>query len=224
MTLDDDLQHPPEAIPKLLAALEPGVDLVYGTPVRQQHSWWRNLAAVSYKSVLRHTSGWRAASRVTDFRAFRTNLRDSFAEYAAPGAAFDALLAWTTSAIAYVDVEHAPRRVGRSNYRVGMLMEYAATMATTYSVRPLRLVMTGGVLTTLVGFVLTIVVLVKEIVSDNHVPGLALVLAVVIFLAGLQLAAIGVVGEYVARAHQRLLAKPTYLVRTTVGAEHELTG
>ncbi len=217
VTLDDDLQHPPEAIPALLDALGPGVDLVYGTPRRQQHSRWRNAAAVGSKSLLRVFGGWHAAERVTDFRAFRTHLRDGFAGFSAPSVSFDALLAWTTQSIAYVPVEHHPRRVGVSNYRLSSLSEYAATMATSFSVRPLRLATFAGALCAIGGTASLIGLAIASAANGDRLLGPGFVVALIVMFAGLQLLAIGVLGEYVGRVHLRLVAKPTYVVRSTVG-------
>jgi undecaprenyl-phosphate 4-deoxy-4-formamido-L-arabinose transferase len=217
VTIDDDLQHPPESIPMLLDALRPGCDLVYGTPLRQQHSRWRNATAVASKSILRVLGGWGAADRVTDFRAFRTRLRDGFADFSAPSVSFDALLAWTTQSIAYVPVEHHPRRVGASNYRLSSLSEYAATMATTFSLRPLRLATFAGGLCAFGGAAGMVGLAIRDAVTGDALLGPGFVVALIVFFAGLQLLAVGVLGEYVGRAHQRLIAKPTYVVRSTVG-------
>ncbi len=218
VTLDDDLQHPPESIPALIRALTPEVDLVYGTPVRQQHSWWRNVASVGSKSLMSWLCGWGQAGRITDFRAFRTVLRLGFAGYNAPDVTFDALLASTTTSIAQVPVEHAQREVGHSNYRLATLARYGVTMATGYSVRPLRLIVLLGGLILAGGVVSVGGVLIADAAAGHRLltPGLAVALSVL--FGGLELSAIGVVGEYVGRGHVQMLAKPTYLVRGVVGA------
>jgi hypothetical protein len=221
VTLDDDLQHPPEAIPALLDALTPEVDLVYGTPMHQQHSRWRNIASVGSKSMMTLLCGWGDAGRVTDFRAFRTTLREGFADYNAPEVTFDALLASTTQSIVKVPVEHAPRKVGQSNYRVATLMSYGATMATGYSVRPLRLIALFGAVLLAVGMASTSSVLLVDAATGHRLLAPGLVVALGFMFAGLELSAIGVVGEYVGRGHLQMLAKPTYLVRAEVGSRDD---
>ena len=216
VTLDDDLQHPPEAIPELLDAMVPGVDLVYGSPVHQRHGWWRDAASVGSKRLMTVFGGWGDARVVTDFRAFRAALRAGFASYQAPAVTFDALLASTTQSIVSVPVEHAPRRVGRSNYGLPRLMSYAATMATGYSVRPLRLIALFGAILSIGGVVGLSAVLVVDAATHHREIALGLVVALMVLFGGLQLFAIGVVGEYVGRGHLQMLAKPTYLVRTEV--------
>jgi glycosyl transferase family 2 len=221
VTLDDDLQHPPEAIPTLLDALEPGIDLVYGAPTHQQHSWWRNAGSVGSKSLMTLLCGWREVGRVTDFRAFRTTLREGFARYDAPAVSFDALLASTTQSITSVSIEHAPRRAGRSNYRLATLASYGTAMATSYSARPLRLITLVGSLLLAGGAVSMPSVLIVTAATGHRLVSVGFVVALTVFFAGIQLLAIGVVGEYVGRVHFRSLAKPTYLVRTEVSSSND---
>src|SRR6478752_2714625 len=84
VTMDDDLQHPPEEIPKLLAVLAQGFDVVYGTPKEQQHGFLRVLASRITRLALSMAIGWELAKNVSAFRVFRTRLRDAFAEYQSP--------------------------------------------------------------------------------------------------------------------------------------------
>ena len=93
-TLDDDLQNPPEELPRLLAALGPDLDVVYGTPERQRHGFWRVVASRTTRWVLAESMGQEAARRVSAFRVLRTRLRDAFADYTGPFVSLDALLTW----------------------------------------------------------------------------------------------------------------------------------
>jgi undecaprenyl-phosphate 4-deoxy-4-formamido-L-arabinose transferase len=217
VTLDDDLQHPPESIPTLLAALDEddGCDLVYGVPAQLHHSRWRNAATVAAKEVLETAFGWPDATGITDFRAFRASLREGFANFNAPTVVFDALLAWSTTSIKRVPVQHAPRAVGHSNYRLSSLLDYAALSVTAVSIRPLRLVTATGVLTLVAGLLSITGVLIYQLATGEAALTLALLLCVLISLAGMQILAVGVVGEYIARSHQRLLDKSTYVIRRT---------
>ncbi len=217
VTLDDDLQHPPEAIPALVAALDDDspCDLVYGAPIQLRHSRFRNVSTTSSKALLERLAGWPGASSVSDFRAFRARLRDDFADYEAPTVVFDALLAWTTTSVKQVPYEHAPRAVGESNYNLSSLVGYAIEMATAFSVRPLRMIAAVGALCLGAGIVAGGTVIASEIIAARHIVTAAFVLTVMLALAGAQLLALGVVGEYVGRSQLRLLDKPTYLIRRT---------
>src|SRR5579864_3453121 len=114
VTMDDDLQHPPEEIPKLLAALGEEVDVVYGTPLAESHGLLRVAASRATKLVLEGAMGAAIARRVSAFRAFRTELRHAFEQYGNPYVSIDVLLTWATTRFAAVPVRHEPRRSGRS--------------------------------------------------------------------------------------------------------------
>src|SRR5262249_22574280 len=132
VTMDDDLQHPPEEIPKLLAALDRGFDVVYGTPARMPHSLLRNASSWITKLVLEKAMGAETARRVSAFRAFRTELRRAFESYRSPFVSIDVLLTWGTRRFTAVEVEHRPRTVGRSHYTLRALITHALTVATGF--------------------------------------------------------------------------------------------
>lgn len=125
VTLDDDLQHPPEEIPRLLEALSEHVDVVYGRPRALVHSPLRNAMSAAFKSI---SSRLLSAPRVADvsaFRAFRRELRAAFADYTGPPTSLDALLACATERFEAVSCEHVPRLHGRSGYDVSRLVRHA---------------------------------------------------------------------------------------------------
>ncbi|MFT3882731.1 MAG: glycosyltransferase family 2 protein [Gemmatales bacterium] len=139
VTMDDDLQHPPEEMPKLLEALTDQVDVVYGTPKKEQHSFWRNKASVATKMALQSAMGSSIARQVSAYRVFRTHLRDAFADYSNPHVFLDALLAQSTKRFAALPVRHEPRSLGKSNYTFGKLVRHAINMITGFSQAPHRL-------------------------------------------------------------------------------------
>ena len=112
VTMDDDLQHPPEEICKLLSKLDEGYDAVYGVPRQEQHGLLRNLASQMTKLALQNAMGAETARRVSAFRAFRTQVRDGFANYQGSFVSLDVLLTWTTTRFSSVIVRHEPRRFG----------------------------------------------------------------------------------------------------------------
>ena len=107
VTMDDDLQHPPEEIPLLLAELAKGHDVVYGYPAKERHGLWRDLASQFTKLALRHAMGVTVARRISAFRAFRMRLREAFANYGCPSVSIDVLLSWGTNRFHAVAVRHA---------------------------------------------------------------------------------------------------------------------
>src|SRR5206468_13023914 len=125
VTMDDDLQHPPEELPRLLARLQEGFDVVYGVPDKQQHGLWRNLASRFTKLALQKSMGAETARKVSAFRALRTSLRDGFADYRGQFVSIDVLLTWSTTRFTAVEVRHDPREIGASNYTYRKLFVHA---------------------------------------------------------------------------------------------------
>ena len=219
VTLDDDLQHPPEEIPKLLAKLDEGYDIVYGKPVRRNHSLWRNVSSKVLKTALRVVLGTEMASHSSAFRAFRVVLRRGFEDFTGAQLSIDVLLSWSAARVIHIPVEHHARRVGRSGYTLSKLMLLAYNMLIGYSTLPLRLASSVGLITSLLGFLMFFYVVMRRLPQTTYVPGFAFVASEIALFAGLQLFAIGVIGEYVARLHFRTMGKPPYVIRQEVGSD-----
>lgn len=219
VTLDDDLQHPPEEIPLLLNELKRGnFDVVYGAPEREQHSFWRDTASVVTKVALMSAMGAQTARHVSAFRVFRTSLRDAFENYRSPLVSIDVLLTWGTTRFTHLKVRHEPRRIGVSNYSVWKLFTHAMNMMTGFSTIPLQLASFVGFGCTLLGIVLLAYVLEQYIVAGRVVPGFYFMASITTVFAGAQLFALGMIGEYLARMYFRSMDKPVYSVAETTSA------
>ncbi len=212
VTVDDDLQHPPEEIPKLLAKLDEGFDVVYGSPLRQQHGLWRDTASWITKLALQGAMGAQTARQVSAFRAFRTYLRNAFAGYRSPFVSIDVLLTWATSRFASVAVRHDPRLVGTSNYTLRKLIIHALNMMTGFSTWPLQLASLVGFTFTFFGLLVLAYVLGRYLLEGGSVPGFPFLASVIAIFSGAQLFALGIIGEYLARMHMRSLERPIYAV------------
>jgi glycosyltransferase involved in cell wall biosynthesis len=213
VTLDDDLQHPPEEIPKLLDALGEEVDVVYGTPLAERHGLLRVVASQATKLVLGGAMGAAIARRVSAFRAFRTELRHAFEQYGNPYVSIDVLLTWATTRFAAVPVRHDPRRSGRSNYTFRLLARHALNMVTGFSVGPLKLASLIGFASTLLGIGVLAYVVGRYLIQGTSVPGFPFLASVIAIFSGAQLFTLGIIGEYLARMHFRLMSRPIYSVR-----------
>lgn len=212
VTIDDDLQHPPGEIGKLLAALEdPAVDLVYALPETEEHGAIRSGASRFVKSALA-LAGVSNARWVGAFRAFRTDLRDGFALVNDSQLNLDVLLSWSTASVVPVTVTMDKRAEGRSSYSLPKLVAHAANMVTGYGVLPLKLATWLGFVCGLLGIVLLVYVLVTYLVGETTVPGFTTTVALISLFSGAQMVTIGIIGEYLGRQHFRSMQKPTYLV------------
>jgi undecaprenyl-phosphate 4-deoxy-4-formamido-L-arabinose transferase len=212
VTMDDDLQNPPEEIPKLLAHIEAhSLDLVYGCPDDRKHAGWRNLGSAVvwhfYRTVFRNPI------TPTPFRVLSHQLAKSVLFYDLNFTYLDGLLAWCTSRIGTVKVEHHARAEGRSNYSISKLLALALNLYTNFSLLPLQLVSGVGLLTAFSGFLLGVYFLFQYLVSNILVPGYASTIIAILILGGMQLLALGVIGEYLGRLHLNVNRKPQYVVR-----------
>jgi undecaprenyl-phosphate 4-deoxy-4-formamido-L-arabinose transferase len=220
VTMDDDLQHPPEELVKLVAKLDEGYDVVYGMPERLPHSPWRNLTSWLLKRMMASAVGVKEARKFSAFRAFRTDVRQAFARYQSPTVFLDVLLSWGTTRFGVVKVRHDQRKVGKSNYNVRKLLRMAVMLLTGFSTGPLRLASFVGFSFTSFGFVVLVYVLARSLVQGS-VPGFPFLASIIALFSGAQLFALGIIGEYIAAAHDRLMERPVYVVREQVQASAE---
>lgn len=217
VTIDDDLQNPPEEIPKLLAELEKGYDVVYGTPEAERHGLMRDLASRITKIALQGSMGVDMARRVSAFRVFRTRLREAFMQYRASTISIDVLLTWATTRYASVTVRHEARSKGESNYTFRALVAHALNMLTGYSVLPLQLASLMGLAFSLIGLIVLVFVVGRYLLQGSSVPGFPFLASTIAIFSGAQLLALGVIGEYLARMHFRMMGRPAYMIRETAG-------
>jgi len=213
VTIDDDLQHPPEEIPKLLDKLDEGYDVVYGTPETEQHGLLRDLASQITKMAFQTAMHVDIARNVSAFRAFRTRLRDAFAQYRGPYPSVDVLLTWGTRSFGAIPVAHNAREKGTSNYTFGKLLRHAINMATGFSTLPLRVASMLGFIFTIFGFFVLVYVIGRYLITGTPVAGFTFLASTIAIFAGVQLFALGIIGEYMARMHLRLMDRPSYVVK-----------
>ena len=219
ITMDDDLQNPPEEIPQLLDTYAQGFDVVYGTPMQERHGLLRDLASVVTKLALQSVTGVAVARSVSTFRAFRTSIREAFADYRGPFVSIDVLLTWGATRYGSVRVEHNRREAGTSNYTFGKLIRHAVNMMTGFSVLPLQVASLIGFALTLFGIMVLVYVVGRWLLQGSVVQGFAFLASIVAIFSGAQLFALGIIGEYLARMHFRMMDRPSYAIRKETGCD-----
>ena len=221
VTVDDDLQHPPEQIPRLLDQLEQGFDVVYGAPKEERHPFMRALASRITRVALGSAIGMDLAKNVSAFRVFRTQLREAFADYHTPFVSIDVLLTWATARFAAIPIPFQPRHSGSSNYTFTKLVRHAFDMMTGFSTAPLQLASLIGFACTLFGLAVFLYVFTRYCL-EGSVPGFPFLASIIAIFSGAQLFALGVIGEYLARIHFRSMNRPVYIVRSVSGEPKDL--
>jgi len=220
VTMDDDLQHPPEEIPKLLERLAGGYDVVYGTPEQEQHGLRRDFASWVTKLALQNVMGAEIARQVGAFRAFRSQVTHASSHYEGSFVSIDVLLTWGTNRFASTPVKHRPREQGASGYTFRKLLTHAMNMMTGFSTMPLQMASLIGFAFTLFGLFVLAYVVVRYLAHGDPVPGFPFLASIIALFSGAQLFALGIIGEYLARMHFRSMQKPPYVVR---GSEADKT-
>lgn len=214
-TMDDDLQNPPSEIPRLLEKLEQGFDVVYGVPEHEQHGLFRDLASRMTKLVLQNAMGAEIARNISAFRIFRTQVRDAFQQYRGPFVSIDVLLTWGTTRFGALTVRHDSRRAGISGYTLRKLTAHALNMMTGFSILPLQFASFIGFSFTVFGLLTLAFVISRYFVYGSPVPGFPFLASIIAVFSGAQLFALGIIGEYLARMHFRMMDRPAYTVRST---------
>jgi len=213
VTIDDDLQNPPEEIPKLIETLQrTGADVVYGVPRDPAHAGWRKGSGWLVRKSMKAVLGVKEVVHMSSFRIFRTDLRNAFDVRLGPGVSLDALLAWGASNFQTVTVDHNPRQEGKSHYSLRKLWRFAIDTITGYTTVPLQAVSALGFITAGIGILLMIAFVLVPFVRGISVQGFPFLASTIILFSGIQLITLGVVSEYLAKMHFRIMNKPEYVV------------
>lgn len=214
VTIDDDLQNPPEEIPKLVQLLlAENNDVVYGYPTNESRGFMRKQASAITKIALKGAMGVENARYVSAFRAFHTKIRESFSHYHNTVVNIDVLLTWGASRFASVKVNHEQRHSGKSGYTLSKLLNHAFNMITGFTTLPLKIASYIGFIFSAFGFIILAYVLFNYLLSGKAIAGFTFLASTIAIFSGAQLLALGIVGEYLARMYLRTMEKPAYHVK-----------
>ncbi len=209
VTMDQDLQHPPEELPLLLAELEKGFDVVYGAPRKLPQGVVRNWMTKTMKTMLANVMGVPSVRNISAFRVFRTELREAFANFQSPSLTLDVLLSWGTTRFTSVMVNIPPAE--HSNYSFPALVKAAMLILTGYSTAPLRWASWGGFAMTLFGMGVFLYVIYTYFALGS-LPGFPFLASIISIFSGTQLLILGIFGEYLARMFDRSMDRPAYII------------
>ncbi len=212
ITLDDDLQNPPEEIPKLIKEIKSGnFDVVYGEFIRKKHNLFRNMGSNFIQFIYRKI--FRLKRKFTTFRIIKNEIIQNAIKYDKNYVFIDGLVALNTQNIGYVNVAHLFRKQGKSGYSLGKLLKLSFNIITNFSLFPLQIASLLGFIFALFGFILGIYYLIRRLFFNVPVQGYtSLILAVVIF-SGVQLITLGIIGEYIGRMHLNINKIPQFIIK-----------
>jgi dolichol-phosphate mannosyltransferase/undecaprenyl-phosphate 4-deoxy-4-formamido-L-arabinose transferase len=213
ITMDDDLQHPPEEIPRLIAALRADVDVVMGVPKEKKHHWFRRLGSDTMHRIICHLLGKDQDLRFSSFRVMRRPVVDGLLTLRTLSPALGPMIYSVTARIVNTTVEHAPRTEGRSGYTFSRLLSQSMSNLIGYSMLPLRLLAVVGCIGIFFSIAFALVLLASYLMGGITVPGWTTLALLLVLLSGFNFFAFAILGEYVLRILQRVNATPQYLIR-----------
>jgi glycosyltransferase involved in cell wall biosynthesis len=213
VVIDADLQDPPEIIPSLIAKWREGYDVVYAKRrERQGETWLKRATAAMFYSAIHQLGDVPIPKNTGDFRLLNRRCLDALTHCRERRRFMKGLFSWigfNQTAIVY---DRAPRFAGRTKWNYWRLWNLALEGITSFTIAPLKFATYSGLLTALMAFFYGIFIVTRTIVLGRDLPGYASLMAVILFLSGAQLTAMGIIGEYVGRIFVESKGRPLYLL------------
>lgn len=217
--IDADLQDPPELIEALVAKWREGYDVVYAKRrSRQGETWLKRATANSFYRVMERMSKVPIPRDTGDFRLLDRRVVDVLKQLPERTRFMKGLFAWVGYRQAEVLYDREPRYSGETKWNYWRLWNFAIDGIVSFSVAPLRIWSYVGITFASISFLYGAFLLVRTLISGNDVPGYASSMVIILFLGGIQLVSLGILGEYLGRIYEEVKGRPLYLVRDAYGA------
>ncbi len=213
VTLDADLQNPPEEIPKLLAAVETGHDVVGGYRKNRQDSFFRTYASLFINGIRAKITNIRMKDQGCMLRAYRRNIVESIVASQETSTFIPALAYSYAANPAEVEVEHAARAAGESKYRLYDLIRLNFDLMTGFSVVPLQMFTLFGMATSILSTLFVIYLFIRRLVIGPEAEGVFTLFAILYFLVGIGIMGLGIIGEYIGRIYKEVRRRPRFVIR-----------
>ncbi len=219
--MDGDLQNPPEEIPKLIAKKDEGFDVVYGIRQDRQDTLFRVAASRAMQWSMRSLMEIELPDDVSTFRLMSAHIARLCAALPERRKFFSALIVWSGARIGVVKVKHASRAAGETKYNFGKLLNHTFDLVVGFSSKPLRYIGVMGLVFAMTGFVLGVWTVVRKLVWDYGAMGWSSIFAAVVVLSGVQLMALSMIGEYIARIYVQAQSRPLFNIGERLNFEEE---
>ncbi len=221
--MDDDFQNPPSEVLKLLDELKQGYDVVFSYYALKQHAWYRNLGSRFNNLVASILLDKPRELYLSSFKALNRFVVQEIIKYDGPYPYIDGLVLRVTRNYSRVLVEHDSRQEGKSGYTLRKLVSLWLNMFTSFSVLPLRLASCAGFVCSLLGLAFATYLIVAKILNPDEPAGWASVIVSIFIIGGVQLFALGMIGEYLGRLFLKQNGRPQFVVRERLNCppQHE---
>jgi polyisoprenyl-phosphate glycosyltransferase len=213
IVLDADGQDPPELIPELIAKWREGFDVVYGTrSQRIGESWFKRATSAAFYRVINSLSNIAIPADTGDFRLLSRNVLDALAQMGERQRFMKGLFAWVGFKQIALHYTRQPRIAGASKFNYWRLWNLALEGITSFSTAPLRLATYIGLFTAVLAFIYGLWIVGKTLVWGDSVQGWPTMMTIILLLGGMQLMALGMIGEYLGRLYMETKQRPLYLI------------
>ena len=219
VTLDADLQNPPEEIPRLVAKLDEGYDTVGGWRENRQDSIFRRLPSQLVNYVMSRVTGVKLRDYGCMLRAYRRSVVDSINQCQESSSFIPALANLFAHRVAEIPVGHAERERGKSKYGIFKLLRLNFDLMTGFSNLPIHLVGFMGVTIAFLGLLFGFMLIIRRIFVGPEVEGVFTLFAILFVFVGLNTLGLALIGEYVGRIYQEVRGRPRFVIRQTLGPE-----
>ena len=213
VTLDADLQNPPEEIPKLIAAIEAGHDVVGGFRKERQDTLFRKFASRLINAIRARITRIRMRDQGCMLRAYRRSIIDSISASGETSVFIPALAYSFAASPTEIEVEHAARAAGKSKYKLYDLIRLNFDLMTGFSVVPLQMFTMFGMFVSILSTLFVVYLFIRRLVVGPEVQGVFTLFAILYFLVGVGIMGLGIIGEYVGRIYQEVRRRPRYVIR-----------
>ena len=216
ITMDDDLQHDPDDIPRIIESLRNGADLCYVQFESRRHALWKRAGSAFNDMVASMLLNKPRNLYLSPFRGMRREICQTALTYRGPFVYVDGLLLQSTSNYTMITARHHERQDGQSGYSLAKSISLWLQMATSFSIVPLRLVSLAGLVASAFSFLFALGVVARKLAEPDMAVGWPSLIVAILFMGGLQLLALGAIGEYVGRILLNVNNRPQYVVGSTV--------
>ncbi|NES05942.1 MAG: glycosyltransferase family 2 protein [Okeania sp. SIO2F4] len=222
--IDADLQDPPELIGELIAKWQEGYDVVYATRrSRQGESWVKKFTAQNFYRIIQGLTSVKIPPDTGDFRLMDRKVVEALKKLPETNRFMKGLFSWVGYQQTSILYDRDPRFKGQTKWNYWKLWNFAIEGITAFSSKPLKIWSYIGISISLISFIYATFLVIRTFIFGIDVPGYASLIVAILFLGGMQLLSLGILGEYLGRIHYEVKRRPLYLVRESYGFKNQIT-
>ena len=216
ITMDDDLQHSPKFIEKIILKLNEGYDVCYTKYVNNKYSFFKKLGSIANDKIANIVLQKPKNIYLSSFKGINKNVANEIKKFSGPYVYLDGIILDITRNIGTVDIDHEDRLDGKSNYNLNKLFSLWIKVFTNSSIYPLRIASMSGFIITLIATILALLIITNKLLNPEIQQGWTSIVVIILFFSGVQLLALGIIGEYLGRIFLNLNQKAQFTINKII--------